>query len=106
MDIWDKRAYESGLDLQVVSWPTHYVAATQSFGREREDALLETMQREKGWSLSGNFAVMVWLEQNFRMSRPDIATARQAGDILTVSGLNNHLLLNLTGSAQNTVAVE
>jgi Fe-S-cluster containining protein len=104
LESWDKQAYESGLDHQVVAWPTHYIAAAQILARELEETLLATMQRDKGWSLSGNFAVMVWLENNKRLSRLKVATAQQVRDILTASELDNHLLLQLTGKRQGTTA--
>lgn len=101
LDSWDKQAYESGLDRQAVAWPTHYVAATQDFGRDLENTLLESMQREKGWSLSGNFAVMVWLEERGQMGRRNAATAQQVREMLTASGFNTPLLLTLTASNQH-----
>ena len=100
LDHWDKQAYESSLDRQVVAWPTHYVAATQDFGQELENTLLESMQQKKGWLLSGNFAVMVWLEKNTQLSRLNVTTTGQVHDILAAHGLNNHLLLNFTGDNQ------
>ena len=106
LDLWDKQAYENSLDHQVVAWPTHYVAATQDFGRELEKSLLETMQRETGWSLSGNFAVMVWLEKSCRLSRHTARTKQQVRDILTAHELNDPLLLNLVGDCQVTKAAE
>ncbi len=99
LDHWDKQAYESGLDRQVVAWPTHYVAATQDIGRELENTLLISMQRERGWSLSGNFAVMVWLEKKAQLSKDNAAITQQVRDIVTAHGLNNHLLLNFTGDS-------
>jgi Fe-S-cluster containining protein len=99
---WDKQAYENSLDLQVVAWPTHYVAATQSFGRELEDRLLETMCKGQGWSLSGNFPVMVWLEQKCRPNRQEIVTEDQVREFLVTNELNNSLLLNLTTGNQKT----
>ena len=99
---WDKHAYESSLDRQIVAWPTHYVAETQNSGQEREDDLLERMQHEKGWSLSGNFAVMVWLEHTSKMSERDVTTAEQVQDILAANGLDNQLLLNLSGDSSTT----
>lgn len=101
---WDKQAYESSLDRQIVAWPTHYVAATQDFGQELEGSLLLSMQREKGWSLSGNFAVMVWLESTSTLSGRDITTTQQLHDLLIDNGLDNPLLLNLSGSDQSTTA--
>ncbi|MBE0575857.1 MAG: YkgJ family cysteine cluster protein [Desulfuromonadales bacterium] len=100
LDNWDKQAYESGLDHQVVAWPTHYVAATRDFARTLEKTLLESMQREQGWSLSGNFAVMVWIEKNNRLGRRNNATIQQVRDILAASELNNPLLLNFTDGSQ------
>lgn len=101
LDQWDKQAYENSLDRQVVAWPMHYVAATQDFGRELENTLLESMHQEKGWALSGNFAVMVWLESNVQLSRHNAATTQQLRHSLSASGLYNHLLLNFTSSSQN-----
>jgi Fe-S-cluster containining protein len=96
LDSWDKQAYQSGLDRQVVAWPTHYVAATQDFARELEETLLESMLRKKNWSLSGNFALMVWLEKHYGLSTGNIETTQLVRDILTANELNNHLLLNLS----------
>lgn len=95
---WDKQAYESSLDRQVVAWPTHFVAATKDFAQELENELLNSMLQEKGWSLSGNFAVMVWLEKQLQLSKGNGATTGQVRDTLTANGLNTDLLLNLTGS--------
>ncbi len=106
LDRWDKQAYESSLDRQVVAWPTHYVAATQSYGRQLENVLLESMQREKGWSLSGNFAVMVWLEEKCQISSRSLATTQQVRAILTANKLDNQLLLNLTGDDRDTTSTE
>jgi len=101
LDHWDKQAYESSLDRQVVAWPTHYVAATQDFGRDLENTLLESMRREKGWSLSGNFAVMVWLERNVQLSRYEAATTQEIRDIVTARELYNRLLLNFSSNNLN-----
>lgn len=95
LDSWDKQAYESSLDHQVVAWPTHYVAATQDFGRELETTLLDTMLRDRGWALSGNFAVMVWLEQSSHLSALEVTAAR-LHELLVTNRLDNHLLLNIS----------
>lgn len=93
LDKWDKLAYESSLDRQVVSWPTHFVAATQAFGRALEDELLETMLGQKGWALSGNLAAMVWLEEQHQLSGRDKMTTRELGDILAQEGFAHDFLL-------------
>ena len=94
LDDWDKQAYESSLDLQVVAWPTHYVAETQDFGQQLEKTLLETMQREKGWALSGNFAIMVWLEQTCRLS--EVTSKDEFQKLLATNELNSNLLFDFT----------
>jgi Fe-S-cluster containining protein len=96
LDQWDKQAYESGLDRQVVSWPTHYVAATQDFGRKLESNLLQKMLEQYGWTLSGNFAVMVWLELNCHLSAHQIESTAQFQGLLAAQRLDSHLLLRFT----------
>lgn len=104
LDPWDKQAYDSGLDRQTVAWPTHYVAATQDFGRELESNLLESMLSSQGWSLSGNFAVMVWLEQSAGLSRHHTAATQPVRAILNAHGVSNKLLLDLTDNTCNTTS--
>jgi Fe-S-cluster containining protein len=94
LDNWDKQAYESSLDRQVVAWPTHYVAETQDFGQKLEKTLLESMQRQKGWALSGNFAIMVWLEQTCCLS--EVTSKEEFQEILATKELSSKLLFNST----------
>jgi len=95
LDAWDKQAYESGLDRTVVAWPTHYVAASQERARELEGQLLAAMLAERGWALSGNFALMVWLEQNFHLNRAGV-TGQDVAAILREHRLDDSVLLALT----------
>lgn len=97
LDEWDRQAYESGLDREVVAWPTHFVAATQELGRELEDQLLDTMRQQKGWALAGNLAAMVWLEHQHQLDRRGITTARQVREVLAAEGLGRDFLLQLAG---------
>ncbi len=99
LDSWDKQAYETSLDRQIVAWPTHFVAATQDFGQKLENTLLESMAHEKGWSLSGNFAIMVWLEQNSHISQ--ITSRDEFLELLVTSGLDGNLLLDFKISSQD-----
>ena len=92
LDNWDKQVYESSLDRQVVAWPTHYVAATQDFAQTLEKTLLETMAREKGWALSGNFAIMVWLEQTCSISK--FRNEEEFHSLLRSHGLDSNLLFD------------
>ncbi|MGW8312698.1 MAG: YkgJ family cysteine cluster protein [Desulfuromonadales bacterium] len=97
---WDKRAFESSLDRQVVAWPTHYVAATQDLGRVMESSLLAAMRQNSGWAVSGNFAVMVWLASNSRLNSNDRYNKNQLQDLIVASQLDNPLLLNFTDGIQ------
>jgi Fe-S-cluster containining protein len=99
LDSWDKQAYESSLDRQVVAWPTHYVAETQDFGQKLEKTLLETMGQEKGWSLSGNFSIMVWLEQNSHLSK--VTSRDEFHELLITSELDSNLLLDFRICSQS-----
>lgn len=94
LDQWDKQAYESSLDRQVVAWPTHYVAAAQDFARELERDLLAAMLQQAGWTLSGNFAVMVWLASCGHLHGIDIKTTAQLQSLLAAQRLDNNLILN------------
>jgi len=100
LDQWDKQAYESSLDRQVVAWPTHYVAATQDIAKELERDLLASMRRRAGWALSGNFAVMVWLAVNNHLNGPEHKTTEQLRALLETYRLDNRLLLNFSVSSQ------
>lgn len=93
LDAWDRQAFEQGLDRQVVAWPSHFVAATQECGRELEDQLLESMLREKGWAMAGNFAAMVWLERGHQLSRRGMLTKHQLRAIRAAEGLDHDFLL-------------
>lgn len=64
LDSWDRKLYEESLDIQVVAWPTHYVAATQDFAHHLESDLLTQQQTIYGWSLAGNLPLLVWLARS------------------------------------------
>lgn len=98
LDNWDKQAYENGLDRQIVAWPTHFVAATQDFGQKLENSQLEAMTHEKGWSLSGNFAIMVWLEKNCHLSQ--VTNRDEFLELMITSELDSNLLLDFKTCSQ------
>lgn len=91
---WDRQAYETGLDRRVVDWPTHYVAATREAGRLREAELLTKMKQAFGWSLAGNFPLMVWLAHPGRLGQPGLS-GRQADEQLDRLGIMLPFLLQL-----------
>ena len=98
---WDKQAYESSLDRQVVAWSSHYVAATQDLGRKLEETLLLKMQQERGWSLSGNFPLMIWLELNCQLSERDNMDSKELCEILAAREVDSSLLLTISASGQS-----
>jgi hypothetical protein len=97
---WDKQAFESSLDRQVVAWPTHYVAATQQLGRALEETLLASMRRDKGWALSGNFPLMVWLERSCRLNGRDKLDVQELRAILAARQVDSSLLLTITADGR------
>ena len=90
---WDKLAFDSGLDRDVVAWPTQYVAATQEYAHELEMHLLAEMKHKQGWSLKGNFACMVWLEINFGLSQEKWSSLK-VKTLLNEQELDNNLPLS------------
>jgi len=98
LDAWDRQAYESGLDLAVVAWPTHYVAATQDVAQRLEGQLLAEMRDKQGWTLAGNFAVMVWLEQNFHLQRIGMS-ADGVAQVLKQNRLEDSVIVTFSANA-------
>lgn len=94
LDKWDRLAYEAGLDRRVVAWPTHYVAATQEAARIQETDLIVEMKQAFGWSLAGNFPLMVWLAHPDRLGQAGL-TGQTAREQLIGLGLNHPSLLEL-----------
>ncbi len=64
----EKDAFLSSLDPELVSFPTHYLAAPQELASTCESALVALMQEQQGWGLSGNFIYQVWLELEHQIS--------------------------------------
>jgi Fe-S-cluster containining protein len=64
----EKQAFLSSLDPEIVAYPTHYLAATQELGLEREAQTLADMRDTFGASLSGNLIYQVWLELEYQLS--------------------------------------
>ncbi len=64
----EKEAFLSSLDPEIVAYPTHYLAATQELGLEREAQALADMRDAFGVSISGNLIYQVWLELEYQLS--------------------------------------
>lgn len=65
----ERAAFVSSLDRDVVAFPSHYVAATQQAARSYERELLNEMLSSCGLALAGHLPTLVWLEQEFQLSR-------------------------------------
>lgn len=64
----EKSAYVDSLDRTVVSFPLHYVAATQDEGMRLESAILWEMAARFGFSLYGNLPLLICLEHEHGLS--------------------------------------
>lgn len=65
----DKQLYLQSLNRDIVAYPVHYVNATQELGHNHEKAVSKTMESTFGFSLTGNFSLLVYLERNFQLSQ-------------------------------------
>jgi len=68
LDPYDRQAYLSSLDREVVAFPVHYVALTQELARANEDAILKAMADSFGLTVTGNFPLLVYLERTHQLS--------------------------------------
>ena len=100
LDNWDRQAFESSLDQQIVAWPTHYIAATQDFGHDLEQRAIQTMIKTRGWAISGNLGVMVWLEYKYRLSRREMVKSSSLEELMQAEGIASPFLLSLYGNGQ------
>ncbi len=64
----EKRAFLNSLDPELVAFPSHYLAAPQERGRELEAHATYAVQERFGFSVTGNFPYLVFLETNFGLS--------------------------------------
>ncbi len=79
----EKQSFMESLDRTLVAFPTHYVGATQEFGQEMESGLAQQMSEQFGFSLYGNFPVLMYLEIEHNLSQ-----TIQKGHDATLSLLN------------------
>lgn len=61
LDPLEKRLYLESLEQEVVAYPVHYVASTQSAAQSAEARILEQMRTMPGGAISGNFPLLVYL---------------------------------------------
>ncbi|BCR04714.1 zinc/iron-chelating domain-containing protein [Desulfuromonas versatilis] len=91
----EKQAFLSGLDREVVAYPTHYVAATQGLGAQMEAEATRRMLETFGVALTGNFAVLVYLEKKHGLSRVVADGAGRVEELLAEAGMEHPFLVSL-----------
>lgn len=74
LDPLEKRLYMESLEREVVAFPVHYVAHTQSAAQNAEARILVQMEIQLGAAISGNFPLLVYLANSL-----DIATQIKDG---------------------------
>ncbi len=93
----EKEAFLSSLDPDVVTFPTHYLAAPQEFGLDLESLAVVAMRERFGVSLSGNLIYLLWLELAHRLSEVVTGGFAKTRDFLEERQLDLPFLLQLQG---------
>lgn len=70
LDPLEKRLYLESLESEVVAYPVHYVASTQSAAQNAEARLLDQMRTMPGGAISGNFPLLVYLASTTHLAAP------------------------------------
>jgi Fe-S-cluster containining protein len=91
----EKLAFIAGLDISVVSFPMHYVAATQDLGQELENRAARRMAKRFGFSLYGSLAFLIYLELEHRLSKVLPKGYEATTRLLEKEGLNVPFLVML-----------
>ncbi len=76
----EKEAFLSSLNPEIVSFPTHYLAAPQELAAEFESTAHAAMRDTFGTGVSGNMIYLVWLELEYQIRKnieKDPATPRR-----------------------------
>jgi Fe-S-cluster containining protein len=68
LDPLEKRLYLESLEREVVAFPVHYVAHTQSAAQSAEARILEQMRTLPGGAISGNFPLLVYLASTHQLA--------------------------------------
>lgn len=91
----EKQEFVAGLDRSAVAFPMHYLAATQSAGRELEVQATMLLLKNCGLSIYGNMPVLVHLLQEHDLLEAVAAGRSAVTEVITAAGLDNPLLLEI-----------
>jgi len=90
----EKEAYRSGLDREVVAWPTHYVEATQYMAEAQEGDVVAWMTESWGFRLVGSLGYLVWLVRESE-AMSDLSDMAGAAEFFAEKGREFPYLLTL-----------
>lgn len=88
-----KSAFIESLDREAVSFPMHYLYATQDLGQQLEARASLDMAARFGFSLSGNLPFLVYLEREHHLSGIIPQGPRVAASFLEQAGLFHPFLV-------------
>jgi hypothetical protein len=91
----EKAAFIAGLDVTEVSFPMHYAAVPQDRGQELERTAARSMTSALGFSLYGNLPFLIWLEQEYHLSKVALEGSGAVINLLEREGLANPFLVTL-----------
>jgi hypothetical protein len=93
----EKRAFIERLDPSVVSFPMHYVAASQERGQELEFRSARRMTEQLGFSFYGSLPFLVFLERELQLSGAMLEGYEATVLLLERAGLRLPFLITFDG---------
>jgi Fe-S-cluster containining protein len=94
----EKIEFMESLDREVVSFPMHYVAATQGCAQEYEALTLSDMAKTCGFSLYGNLPVLLHLERSCLLSEVVLQGYDATVELLESQGMHSPLIVMIEES--------
>jgi hypothetical protein len=100
LDPLEKRLYLESLEREIVAFPMHYVAMTQSAAQVTEGRILAQMETQIGGAISGNFPLLVYLAYTCNLAPQIKDGVTNCSQQLQSSAFFHPLLLNLPPAAE------
>lgn len=95
LDPLEKRLYRDSLEREVVAFPVHYVARTQSAAQNAEARILAQMEAQLGAAISGNFPLLVYLGYHLDIATQIMDGATNWQTQLSASAFFHPLLIHI-----------
>ena len=90
----ERQAFLSSLDPQVVDYPTHYAAFPRLTGERMEKEISDRMKAAVGFSVTGNFPLLVWLAREKKMAGKTAEEMRSFPATLSEEGFGPAVFLD------------